>query len=125
MLSGARGAYADAAQSLEEALRFSGTAAYATGYLACLRALAGDREKARELIAPLVKASATQYVYPLAIALACFGLGDLDQAFQWFNRCLDDKDVFTVAHLLYDPVLAPLRLDARMTGLYARMKPAK
>jgi len=103
-------------------LRLSGgSASYAIGYLACVLALAGDRERAEGLIGPLVKASTTQYVYPLAIALASFGLGDLDQAFYWFNRCIDDKDVFTLNHLRYDPVLAPLRSDARMAALYARM----
>jgi hypothetical protein len=112
----------DAIQSLEEALRLSGGAsAYAIGYLACVVALAGDRERAEGLIAPLVKASATEYVYPLAPAVAYFGLGDLDEAFYWFNRCLDDKDVFTLNHLRHDPVLAPLRRDPRMAGLYARM----
>jgi serine/threonine protein kinase/tetratricopeptide (TPR) repeat protein len=120
-LLAARGAYAEAVQSLEEAVRLSGDAPYAIGYLACLLALAGERERAQALIAPLLAASATQYVYPLAIACASFGLGDLDQAFYWFNRCIDDKDVFTLTHLRYDPVLAPLRLDPRMAALFARL----
>jgi len=122
VLFAARGACTEAIQSLEEALRLSGGAApYAIGYLACVLGLAGNRDRAEGLIDPLVKASTTQYVYPFAIAIARFGLGDLDQAFYWFNRCLDDKDVFTLNHLRYDPVLAPLRRDPRMAGLYVRM----
>lgn len=122
MIAAGLGALSEAVQNLEEALRLSGgDAPYAIGYLACLLALAGDRERAELLIAPLRTASVTQYVYPLALAYASFGLGDLDQAFRWFNRCLDDKDVFTRAHLRYDPVLAPLRLDPRMAELFARM----
>jgi hypothetical protein len=34
-------------------------------------------------------------------------LAHFDQASYWLNRGLDDKDVFNLAHLRYDPVLAP------------------
>jgi tetratricopeptide (TPR) repeat protein len=118
----AKGKPAEAVQSLEDALRLSGGAGpYAVGYFGCLLALTGDRERATKVIAPLVEASATQYVYPLAMALASYGLGNLEQAIDWFNRALDDKDVFTLSHLRYDPALAPLRRDPRMAALYARI----
>jgi tetratricopeptide (TPR) repeat protein len=122
LLSAARGDLTEAVQSLEEALRLSGGgASYAIGYLAFLVALAGDRERAQKLMAPLLTASATQYVFPLAAALFYFGLGDLDQSFYWFNRCVDDQDIFSLFHIRYDPLMTALRSDPRMAALYARI----
>jgi hypothetical protein len=103
-------------------VRLSGGAApYSIGYLAFVVALAGDREKAQRLMAPLLTAPATQYVSPLPPALFYFGLGNLDQAFHWFNRSCDDQDIFSLLHIRYDPLLAPLRSDPRMAALYARI----
>jgi TolB-like protein/Tfp pilus assembly protein PilF len=119
LLLAVRGALTEAVHSLEDALRLSGGAApYAIGYLAFLVALAGDRERAQRLMAPLLTAPATHSLPP---ALFYFGLGDLDQAFHWFNRSIDDQDIFSLLHVRYDPLLAPLGSEPRKAALYARI----
>ena len=49
------------------------------------------------------------------------GLGEPDAAFEWLDRALDDRRGW-LAYLKVEPLLDPLRSDARFTRLLERMR---
>ena len=55
-----------------------------------------------------------------AFALAYTGLGELDQAFAWLERGIENKDEMLAENFL-DPLFDPLRGDARYEQVLARL----
>ena len=58
---------------------------------------------------------------PSAFALAYVGLGDLDRAFRWITRAVEVHDPW-LAENLFDPLLDPLRADARFRPIARSLK---
>ena len=54
------------------------------------------------------------------IALACLGLGDIDEAFNWFNTALDERSSWLVS-LNVEPLFDPIRSDPRFAELVERV----
>jgi Tfp pilus assembly protein PilF len=52
----------------------------------------GEYQKAREILAELSERSKTKYVRPTAIAVIYFGLGDVDEAFHWIEKGIEERD---------------------------------
>jgi hypothetical protein len=84
------GRHAEAVAKLDTAVRLSGgrgsrgSPAYAYAY-----AIAGQRDRAREIARELTARSRHEYVTPDEFVLAYIGLGDTDQAFAWAERVAD------------------------------------
>jgi hypothetical protein len=49
------------------------------------------------------------------------GLGEPDPAFEWLDRAMDDRRGW-LAYLKVEPLLDPLRSDARFNRLLERMR---
>ena len=89
--------------------------------LAYAYAVAGKKDEARKILDELKEASKQRYVTPFAFGLIYMGLGDKDQAFEWFNKTVDE-DPYRIAFLKTNPRFDSLRSDPRFTDLLRRMK---
>ena len=63
---------------------------------------------------------------PLAFSSAAFEgaflLGDLDRAFVWLDRAIDNREVWHFSRLRLAPELAPLRADPRFVAAMTRLE---
>jgi DNA-binding SARP family transcriptional activator/TolB-like protein/lipoprotein NlpI len=64
--------------------------------------------------------AAKEYVSPLRIALLAIRIDNLDKAFVWLSRAVEDRNAGLV-YLTVDPKYARLRSDPRFPGLVARV----
>ena len=90
------------------------------GALGQAYAFAGLREKANETILQLTDQARERYVTPVAVSLVLLGLGELDQAFEWLAKGLDDRS-WWLAWLKVDPLFDPARADPRFHSLMSRV----
>ncbi len=88
--------------------------------MAFIYALSRQRRKAKQLLSELTAMSATDYVPPVAFALAYLGLGD-DRTFEWFDKAIDARDPI-VTHLPTMPLYDGIRNDPRFGKLLAKMR---
>ena len=86
-------------------------------------AVAGDRDRARELLRRLEEESARHYVSPLDFAVIYAGLGENDRAFEWLERAFSERVVY-VRFLDVDAQYARLRRDPRYPDLLRRIRAA-
>lgn len=90
------------------------------GYLGFAYAKAGNRDEALGTLDEIKQLSAKDYVSPFYIALIYVGLGERDQAFEWFDRAFEDR-ASQIIELKTDPKLDSLRSDPRLSRLIARV----
>jgi eukaryotic-like serine/threonine-protein kinase len=80
----------------------------------------GRRDEAREIEARLDSMATRTHVSAYDRALVHVGLGETDQAFEWLERSLANRDEDLCA-IQVDPCLKPLRGDPRFHSLLRRM----
>lgn len=90
------------------------------GYLGLALALSGSRQEAEAIMAALCSEAGERYVSPYHLATICLALGDLDQAFVWLGKAVEEGSRH-IAYLRLDPVLAPLHGDPRLMRLLSRI----
>jgi Flp pilus assembly protein TadD len=83
-------------------------------------AVSGDRHGALGILTQLQTISRQRYVPSLYIAGIYLGLGDLDNAFLYLNRALDEHNDRLI-YLAVEPIADPLRSDPRFQTLLARI----
>jgi len=88
--------------------------------LAYAYAMAGQRQRARELLDKLYANRDSGLIVPYRIAAVYVALGDKDQAFKWLGKSYADHDNW-LAQLQVDPVMDPLRSDPRFQELLRKM----
>jgi hypothetical protein len=79
-------------------------------------AISGRVVEARGVLEQLRKQSGQRYVSAYGVAAIHAGLGDIDQAFAWLERSLEDRDGWMV-YLKVDPRFDVLHCDPRFAGL--------
>ena len=84
-------------------------------------AAAGQRPKAREMLATILKRSAHEYISPVSIAYICTALGDHDAAFAHLDRAIHDRDP-NILGLKSNPIFDALRDDERYRALLKKMQ---
>jgi TolB-like protein/tetratricopeptide (TPR) repeat protein len=89
------------------------------GYLGLTFALAGDRRKAEHMLAELISDSVDHYVSPYHFGTISLALGDVEGAFQWLNKAVDEHGPH-VAALRLDPALVSIHSDPRFQMLLRR-----
>jgi adenylate cyclase len=90
------------------------------GLLAATYARQGDRSQAEKCVEELRQFAASQYVTPLAEALAAIGLNDFDLVFRRLNDAINHKTNF-IDLIGVEPLFQPLRGDRRFTNLLKRL----
>lgn len=113
--------YPEAVAEFQKGLQLSAGAIVYKALLGEAEALAGQTDEAREIVGDLEKSARRMYVAPSTIAIVCVGLGDKDQAFQWLDKALGDRDD-TLAYLKVDPTYDSLRSDPRWAALLRKLK---
>ncbi|MGH9161531.1 MAG: protein kinase domain-containing protein [Vicinamibacteraceae bacterium] len=84
-------------------------------------AAAGRQVEARRILSELlrVRSMSRDAVRAFTIAYLCASLGDVDEAFRWLERAVQERDV---RFLGMDPHADPLRSDERFARLVARVE---
>ena len=114
--------YARAVREMETAARLDPTVASRQGSLAYAYGMAGDKEKARAILAKFEERARTERISPFAIALAHLGLGEYDAALTALERAVDQHDIALSASSTWnEPKWDPLRGQPRFTRLLERM----
>ncbi len=115
-----QGRYDDAISHLEESVRLGGTSVNHLAILSYVNALAGRTDEARRLLADIRARAARGYASPIWSALAHLGLGEIDTAFAWLDRALEERDGSLIL-VAASPEFDPLRSDPRFGELLERM----
>jgi DNA-binding winged helix-turn-helix (wHTH) protein/Tfp pilus assembly protein PilF len=106
----------DAVAEAQRLLPFSGEVPVLRAILGYAAAVAGDEAEARAALDYLRTTARTRYVTPTAAAFIAAALGDVDGAFRWLDRALEERCPWlALANQL--PPLAPLRDDARFEAV--------
>ena len=101
------------ARSLEDKPWIIGTLGYAY-------AVAGDSKRAQAVLKELKQLAQHRRVTPFWVAMIYMALSDKNQAFQWLDRCYEERSPWLV-WLKTDPALNPLRSDPRYADLLRRI----
>jgi len=89
------------------------------GWLGFALAVCGRRDEAREVLEQLHRSD--RYVLPTIFAHLHFGLGEIDAAFEWFERAVEERDQGMMPILSYAH-FDSIRGDPRFTALVHRMR---
>jgi serine/threonine-protein kinase len=106
---------------LREALELRSAGAYTAATLGYVLGRAGRRAGAEAILAELTERAQRDYVSPVAFATLHLGLGNWDAALDWAERCYDERRGW-LAYFRVNPLLDPLRGQARFDALVARMR---
>jgi eukaryotic-like serine/threonine-protein kinase len=100
----------------QKAATMSGGSTFVLAALGHAHAMAGEREKAFELLSKLDALGRERYVpaYDRAVILA--GLNQVDRALDWLQRAYDEHSSW-ITYLNVEPRLEPLREDSRFAEL--------
>jgi len=79
----------------------------------------GRQEEAQNVLQTLLSIAKERYVPPYAMAIVHAGLGELELALQWLERCYDARDVHLI-FLTVDPKWDPLRTELRFSSILQR-----
>ncbi|MEP6925783.1 MAG: tetratricopeptide repeat protein, partial [Pyrinomonadaceae bacterium] len=119
-----QGLYQDALNESQKARAIAGDTPQITAQIAYVLAISGQQTKARDALAELKGRAARQYVPPYDFALIYTGLGDKDQAFEWFEKAYADHSTEMI-YFKVEPMLASLRSDPRYQNMLVRMRRAQ
>jgi len=110
-----------AIESLETAVQLSDSSAITLAGLAAALGRAGREAEARELLARLSDPERTPAPPLYEIGKAHLALGELDAAFDWFERAYRAR-ALQLVFIAVDPEMDPARDDPRFTDLVRRLR---
>jgi TolB-like protein/tRNA A-37 threonylcarbamoyl transferase component Bud32 len=91
------------------------------GMLAWGYAMAGRRDDALRLLNDMLPPRSDRHVSAYEIAVAYVALGDEARAFEWLEAAFRDHDS-SLTEITVDPMVDPLRADARFQAFVARVE---
>jgi serine/threonine-protein kinase len=112
--------YAEAIAACQEWLKNFPDDPNALASLAHVYATMGKRREAEDIIRKLLEISKQRYFSPYWIAVVYAGLGDNDQAFQYFEKAFEDR-YFLMIWINSDPRFDNIRSDPRFADLVRRV----
>ncbi len=110
----------EAIPALRKCVELSNDAPVWLGWLGLGVAQSGDVAEARALLARLHAAAEQTYIPASCFAWIHLGLGELDEAFAWMNRAIDQRDPMMTPIKSYE-FFDPLRSDPRFAVLLRKM----
>jgi TolB-like protein/tetratricopeptide (TPR) repeat protein len=111
----------EAVPELRKCVELSNRAPVWLGWLGLGVALSGNIAEACALLAQLRAAAERTYIPASSFAWIHLGLRELDEAFAWMNRAIDERDPMMTPIRSY-PFFDPIRADPRFVGLLRKMK---
>jgi eukaryotic-like serine/threonine-protein kinase len=109
----------EAITEAQRGVALSGHLPLITGILGLFCGTAGHRDRAQQIIGELQ--AQANYVPPLPVALTFGGMGEMDNAFQWLERAVQERSLW-IAWLAVDPRFDLFRRDVRYYSILERMK---
>ena len=110
----------EAIPALRTCVELSNRAPVWLGWLGLGVAQSGDAAEARALLAQLHAAAEQAYIPASCFAWIHLGLAELDEAFAWMNRAVDDRDPMMTPIKSY-PFFDSIRADPRFAILLHKM----
>jgi TolB-like protein/Tfp pilus assembly protein PilF len=114
------GMHREAIVEFQRAFELTGGNPYSRGASGHAYALAGNREKAQQVVADLRELAKRRYAAPFDTALIYAGLGDKERALEWLEKAFDDRS-WGIGFLKVDPRFDSFRADGRFSNLLRRM----
>ena len=111
----------EAIKELQKAIAIAGRTTTVLAVLGHAYATSGKQAEAQKILAELNEMSKTGYVSPWDLAILYVGLGDKDRALEQLNKAYEDRAGWII-DIKVDPILDPLRSDARFAELVSRMR---
>jgi len=105
----------------QKSCELSGRTAMTLGILGLAYGLAGRGSEARAVLEELVTQRRTAYVPPWAMAAVCRGLGEVEQALEWLEKGVEERDVIEVTGLKTDPRYIDLHGHPRFRPLLGNL----
>jgi serine/threonine protein kinase/Flp pilus assembly protein TadD len=121
MTYGRQEAYAAAIDALEKAVELAPDVPDFKAHLGHVCGLAGQRAAAEGICEELRQTAKQRYVPAYYFALIALGLGETDQTFEWLDKAFEERSGF-LAFFAVEPILDPLREDARFESLLERIR---
>jgi Flp pilus assembly protein TadD len=116
------GEFDEAIAEARRACELSGDNTPTIGNLGRAYALAGRRSEAEALLEKLTARSRTEYMPPFAMALVLLGLEEWEQALDWLEQGVEERDVLVVSVVKSEPQLVtPLLAHPRYQALLCKM----
>jgi TolB-like protein/Tfp pilus assembly protein PilF len=115
-----RGRFDEAIVEFDRALKIAGPRPLWSGYLGQVFALAGQTERAVEILHELLTTSKNDYVPPVALAFVYAGLGKKDDAFHWLEKAVEARDGLLI-YLKVGSTFDSLRSDERFARILNRV----
>ena len=116
----AQGKFDEGIPELRKGVELSNRAPVWLGWLGLGVAQSGDVAEAHTLLAQLHSAADQTYIPASCFAWIHLGLGELDEAFAWMNRAIDQRDPMMTPIRSY-PFFDPIRSDSRFAVLLRKM----
>ena len=111
-----------AIEILQRGVKIAPHPGWAEGMISMIRIRQGSRDEVRRTVDGMIARRSQTNVSCMALAWALAVLGDLDRAFQWVERAIEDRDTLVAFVHIYTPLLAPeLATDFRYGALLARL----
>lgn len=118
---GHMGRFEEATAEAQKACDLSRRNARALGILAWASGRAGRQPEARALLKELGVQRRSGYVPPPALATAFQGLGEADNALEWLDKGIEERDLMIVCTLKVEPMHASVRSHQRYEVLLRKM----
>lgn len=110
----------EAIPELRKCVELSNRAPVWLGWLGLGVAQSGDVAEAHAILAQLHAAAEQNYIPASCFAWIHLGLGELEEAFAWMNRAVDERDPMMTPIRSY-PFFDPIRADPRFAALLRKM----
>jgi tetratricopeptide (TPR) repeat protein len=111
---------ADAIEEYQKSVMLSGEDSELLAARGHFHAMTGNAQIAHEVIRQLSELSKRRYVPAFHFAKLYIGLGDLDNAFEYLARAVEER-YGLLSYLKVEPIFDPLRGDPRYTELLNRI----
>lgn len=119
----AKGMLDEAREAFERSLELVVFSGWAEGFLGCVHVAQGRRDAAERLLQSMLDKRQRMYVSAVCVALLSWQLGKADQAFEYFDKALDDHDsIMPLVNIPVFPFSGDLRREPRFQALLDRMR---
>jgi len=114
------GKYEDAVRALDTLAQVTGRSAFALTGLGWILGRIGRAGEARKMLEELQVRAQTEYVSSWSFATIYSGLGEIDKAFDWYEKAIDEREPLML-HFHVHPNYDPLRTHPRYKALMRKM----
>ncbi|MBN2318733.1 MAG: protein kinase [Acidobacteria bacterium] len=116
-----KGEHDEAIRTIETAVQLAGRGPFLLGALGAIYAKAGRIEEARKILMELEDLNQKTYVQPSSFPWICSELGEMDKAFDWWEKAVDEHEGLII-HFHLDPTYDLLHAHPRYPAILRRMK---